>query len=455
MIKQLLSVAIMGGFALSAAASIPCPIKHNNDWQKAGDGYAADGNGMCYEPSSSGSVAEATDPNFVVTCHAIPDEGFPGINDGAPFSQYKYQDPNSGFQWQTASIKATTDDLKITKNHVVVAWDYKTNKVANMMTVYFIYAGVMNGAAGDFFSRDGRHMTPSDEWQTCYMYAPIKGHYNVDATGVNSAYGRPEDFGIFADASHAGSDYLWIRIDDLKRVDNPDFMIQIKQPRWLTLEEADAEIAAANLTGDQPVVIGTVSPNSDILVDYDDASGNYVYVTQGENPCVNLYNPSTRLYDGNTKFSVEYQVIFGEETEQAPVAILNMNYQERYVGYQLAGISGAAIMSAEYPIDGDEWGVMEYNFENIDEAAFMTQQINTSGLWLQFRPDASFPEGSMFYLRNAKWSNPGTSGIENITGDDANAPAVYYNLQGVQVANPANGLYIKKQGNTTTKVLVK
>lgn len=45
-------------------------------------------------------------------------------------------------------------------------------------------------------------------------------------------------------------------------------------------------------------------------------------------------------------------------------------------------------------------------------------------------------------------------GIEGV-GVDANAPAVYYNLQGVQVANPTNGLYIVKQGNKVSKVLVK
>lgn len=46
------------------------------------------------------------------------------------------------------------------------------------------------------------------------------------------------------------------------------------------------------------------------------------------------------------------------------------------------------------------------------------------------------------------------SGIEGINADN-NAPAVYYNLQGVQVENPANGLFIKKQGNKAEKVLVK
>ncbi|MDE7152943.1 MAG: starch-binding protein [Muribaculaceae bacterium] len=45
------------------------------------------------------------------------------------------------------------------------------------------------------------------------------------------------------------------------------------------------------------------------------------------------------------------------------------------------------------------------------------------------------------------------SGISSIAAD--NAPAVYYNLQGVKVDNPENGLYIVKRGNKVTKEMVK
>ncbi len=51
------------------------------------------------------------------------------------------------------------------------------------------------------------------------------------------------------------------------------------------------------------------------------------------------------------------------------------------------------------------------------------------------------------------------SGVDNplsdIANPDNNASPIYYNLQGIQVKNPSNGLYIKKQGKTVTKVLVK
>lgn len=47
-----------------------------------------------------------------------------------------------------------------------------------------------------------------------------------------------------------------------------------------------------------------------------------------------------------------------------------------------------------------------------------------------------------------------SSGIESIELIE-NAPAVYYNLQGVEVANPQNGIYIVKRGNKVTKQLLK
>lgn len=46
-----------------------------------------------------------------------------------------------------------------------------------------------------------------------------------------------------------------------------------------------------------------------------------------------------------------------------------------------------------------------------------------------------------------------SSAIEDITLDE-NAPVEYYNLQGVKVENPTQGLYIKKQGTKTSKVIL-
>ncbi|MDE6393753.1 MAG: hypothetical protein K2K77_00290 [Duncaniella sp.] len=47
-----------------------------------------------------------------------------------------------------------------------------------------------------------------------------------------------------------------------------------------------------------------------------------------------------------------------------------------------------------------------------------------------------------------------TTAISEIASDE-NAPVEYYNLQGIRVAEPSNGIFIKRQGNKVQKVLVK
>ncbi len=44
------------------------------------------------------------------------------------------------------------------------------------------------------------------------------------------------------------------------------------------------------------------------------------------------------------------------------------------------------------------------------------------------------------------------TGVENIEAAADNAPVEFFNLQGIRVANPANGIYIRRQGNTVEKV---
>lgn len=47
-------------------------------------------------------------------------------------------------------------------------------------------------------------------------------------------------------------------------------------------------------------------------------------------------------------------------------------------------------------------------------------------------------------------------GAASVAGiSDENAPVEYYNLNGMKVTNPANGIFIRRQGNTATKVIIK
>ena len=51
--------------------------------------------------------------------------------------------------------------------------------------------------------------------------------------------------------------------------------------------------------------------------------------------------------------------------------------------------------------------------------------------------------------------NPYHANVADITVDNSNAPVEYFNLQGIRVANPENGLFIRRQGKQDSKVYVK
>lgn len=56
-------------------------------------------------------------------------------------------------------------------------------------------------------------------------------------------------------------------------------------------------------------------------------------------------------------------------------------------------------------------------------------------------------------VKNTSDYKLGSDGIEGVEIEENNAPVEYFNLQGVRVANPENGLYIMRQGDKVTKVI--
>lgn len=70
-------------------------------------------------------------------------------------------------------------------------------------------------------------------------------------------------------------------------------------------------------------------------------------------------------------------------------------------------------------------------------------------------PVADSAPALRWFLDNVKLT-AGNDAVNDIIADDTDAAPVYYNLQGIQVENPAAGnLYIVRQGNKVTKQIVK
>ncbi len=121
----------------------------------------------------------------------------------------------------------------------------------------------------------------------------------------------------------------------------------------------------------------------------------------------------------------------------------------------------------EFKVADADWGSMNYGagedgsvYDEVEAEMFNKSNTNftateefTGVAWVNLDLD-----GKIFLiLSNDKDFNPewdDTNSVKSIASDN-NVAAKYFNLQGVQVANPENGLYIVVKGDKATKVLVK
>lgn len=106
-------------------------------------------------------------------------------------------------------------------------------------------------------------------------------------------------------------------------------------------------------------------------------------------------------------------------------------------------------------VDGVDWsglaGNVYHQNGNTHTVTGNTEEIEPWVVAKEGRYDITADFSGFSPVFSAKEST--TTGVEGI-GVDA-AEAVYYNLQGVRVANPANGIYIRHQGAAVSKVYVK
>lgn len=86
-----------------------------------------------------------------------------------------------------------------------------------------------------------------------------------------------------------------------------------------------------------------------------------------------------------------------------------------------------------------------------EEATMNFDAFAGKKIQLGFRYHSTTATAGTWEIKGVKLVNRDPAGVETIV-EDFNAPAEYYNLQGVRVAEPANGIFIRRQGNKVTKV---
>lgn len=91
---------------------------------------------------------------------------------------------------------------------------------------------------------------------------------------------------------------------------------------------------------------------------------------------------------------------------------------------------------------------------NIEEAHFIVAEDGKLSVRMEKTIDPADQNRFAFQSIALYYLGTDTSSVEDIAVEE-DAPVEYYNLQGVRVANPANGIFIKKQGKKASKVLMK
>ncbi len=80
----------------------------------------------------------------------------------------------------------------------------------------------------------------------------------------------------------------------------------------------------------------------------------------------------------------------------------------------------------------------------------------TTSVWVGLKKDSNAPTHYWHPFRDFTLEKyVGEAGVNNVVVADENAPVEYFNLQGVRVANPENGLFIVKQGNKVSKQVIR
>ncbi|WP_217939306.1 DUF6359 domain-containing protein [Duncaniella muris] len=120
----------------------------------------------------------------------------------------------------------------------------------------------------------------------------------------------------------------------------------------------------------------------------------------------------------------------GMVTEVPPIKsnIILKDSEGKMIGVQVSGETRTILNILDNPSNAGQTVIVKGNLENYFGAPGVKNTEYVSGL--------------------------PTNGIADIVADE-NAPVEYFNLQGIRVENPENGLYIRRQGNKVTKVIVK
>ncbi len=152
------------------------------------------------------------------------------------------------------------------------------------------------------------------------------------------------------------------------------------------------------------------------------------------------------VFNNNTRGTALKMFAFGTKKYAAAVAYSGTSQASGY--FTLTDITAGEQAATEFICKYPEAGLgSTANGQNMSSICQSTRENGTIlDIWV-----CCVQQGVAHYTYDGRIY----TGVEDVTVAAEEAPAVYYNLQGVPVMNPESGIYIRLQGGKATKVLIR
>lgn len=291
--------------------------------------------------------------------------------------------------------------------YTVFAFDYKANMIVSDVVIF-----LHEYNPWVVFIRNGAIFTVSENWQTCYVILDR----TVTTWGTETDYAK---------------NYIWISSNGEAKT--PGFELTVKNPRLLTMDETRAEALAPTTN---PITDVFRMANDSWAWDYDQDMGSTVIAKSGPNPVWFGGSFFLPLPETHTTYCFDYKYMGGEKFQG--VGYLGVNLQPTN-----------PVIADIHPIEGDdpyaaEWKTCEVDFKDGIEATGWAKTFpgpDTDYVWFQCQ---NAPEGTMMWLKNARWVDPNQAGQDKPVIADEKADSRVFNLQGMEVKGQLSpGLYIQ------------
>ncbi|MDE6549141.1 MAG: hypothetical protein K2L22_09085, partial [Muribaculaceae bacterium] len=352
--------------------------------------------------------------------------------------------------------------------------------------------GINGDVLGSFLTCEGSHLlinpevfgtTDADNAEnytvkSAYGYIKIEGEPYMDGgapvpvylESIGEAYNIKVD-GKYLTANAEVVDYLnFVKIHVVDAADAPSGNLSAWQ--IISRDEMIAALKAA--TPENPVDASFFLNAGQIEVNANNNISSWTYIKNGE-PAQIVTPDGGWFGHGEWNNKTTYAWCINEAGE-------NANNQEPVAGVDVVSQDVEGMPAGSYKV--------EYRVVNQNNTALVVKFNDTEGapyeyeesdLWYNSAWDAlaehtetanfTVAEDGKLSIKMEKTVNPAGQNrfafksftLSYLGSDpgavevavDENAPVVYYNMQGVRVANPSNGAYIKVQGKNASKVIVK